>query len=102
MGGLGKTTLAKKLYHTNDVKMKFIRRAWVSVSQDYNTRDLLIRIIHSFGIVSMKTDELKYMAEEELERYLDGCLRGRLYLIVIDNVWQKEALGKHKKSLSRL
>ncbi|KAK0601406.1 hypothetical protein LWI29_023965 [Acer saccharum] len=91
MGGLGKTTLAKKLYHSQVVKMKFIRRAWVSVSQDYNTRDLLVRIIHSFGIKSKKTEELKDMPEEELERYLNGYLRGRLYLVVIDDVWQKEA-----------
>ncbi|KAK0592310.1 hypothetical protein LWI29_017064 [Acer saccharum] len=98
MGGLGKTTLAKKLYHTHGVKMKFIRRAWVSVSQDYNTCDLLIRIIHSFGIASMKTDDLKHMTEEELERYLYGSLRGRLYLIVIDDVWQKEAWESIKRA----
>ncbi|TXG65564.1 hypothetical protein EZV62_006839 [Acer yangbiense] len=98
MGGLGKTTLAKKLYHSQVVKMKFIRRAWVSVSQDYNTRDLLIRIIHSFGIKSKKTEELKDMSEEELERYLNGSLRGRLYLVVIDDVWQKEAWESLKRA----
>ncbi|TXG73123.1 hypothetical protein EZV62_001702 [Acer yangbiense] len=34
MGGLGKTTLARKLYHNNNVKMRFNCCAWVSVSQD--------------------------------------------------------------------
>ncbi|TXG48597.1 hypothetical protein EZV62_024472 [Acer yangbiense] len=76
---------ANNFLDTDDVKMKFIRRAWVSVSQEYNTCDLLIRIIHSFGIASVKTDDLKHMTEEELERYLYGSLRGRVYLTVIDD-----------------
>ncbi|KAK3200314.1 hypothetical protein Dsin_023729 [Dipteronia sinensis] len=98
MGGLGKTTLAKKLYHIDDVKKNFNRRAWVSVSQDYNTRDLLIRIIHSFGFTDLTTEELKNLCEEELERYLYGLLRGRSYLVVIDDVWQKEAWESLKRA----
>ncbi|TXG65588.1 hypothetical protein EZV62_006863 [Acer yangbiense] len=98
MGGLGKTTLAKKLYHTNDVKMKFNRRAWVSVSQDYNTHDLLIRIIRSFGFTDFTTEQLKNFYEEELERYLFGSLIGRSFLVVIDDVWQKEAWESLKRA----
>ncbi|CAN7025093.1 unnamed protein product [Brassica oleracea var. botrytis] len=54
MGGLGKTALARKLYNSGDVKS----RAWTYVSQDYNTRDMLLRIIRSLGVAS----------GEELER----------------------------------
>ncbi|KAL5853722.1 hypothetical protein ACOSQ3_008840 [Xanthoceras sorbifolium] len=91
MGGLGKTTLARKLYDNHDVKTKFHCCGWVSVSQDYNTRDLLIRIVKSFGITTVKMEELKQMSEDDLERHLHQYLRGRLYLVVIDDVWQKEA-----------
>ncbi|KAK3200305.1 hypothetical protein Dsin_023720 [Dipteronia sinensis] len=68
MGGLGKTTLAGNLYHHLDVKRKFDCRAWVCVSQDYNTHDLLLRIISSFRFTTKSTKELKQMNEEGLER----------------------------------
>ncbi|TXG65593.1 hypothetical protein EZV62_006868 [Acer yangbiense] len=67
MGGLGKTTLARKLYHHLDVKRRFDCRAWVCVSQDYNTHDLLLRIISSFGFITKK-EELQCSSEEDLER----------------------------------
>ncbi|KAL5850788.1 hypothetical protein ACOSQ3_008838 [Xanthoceras sorbifolium] len=98
MGGLGKTTLARKLYHTHEVKLKFSRRAWVYVSQDYNTRDLLIRIVQSFGLTTVKTEELKQMTEEDLERYLHRSLQRCSYLVVIDDVWQKEAWESLKRA----
>ncbi|RVW81266.1 Disease resistance protein RPP13 [Vitis vinifera] len=42
MGGLGKTTLAKKVYNHSDVQHHFSCRAWVYVSQEYNIRELLL------------------------------------------------------------
>ncbi|VVB04602.1 unnamed protein product [Arabis nemorensis] len=46
MGGLGKTAIARKLYNSEDVKRRFDCRAWTYVSQEYNTRDMLMRIIN--------------------------------------------------------
>ncbi|KAL9455140.1 hypothetical protein AB3S75_010533 [Citrus x aurantiifolia] len=97
MGGLGKTTLARKLYHNNDVKNKFDRCAWVSVSQDYDTKDLLLRIIRSFKI-NVLTRELEEMREEDLERYLHNYLQGKSYLVVVDDVWQKETWESLKRA----
>ncbi|KAK2640547.1 hypothetical protein Ddye_028342 [Dipteronia dyeriana] len=98
MGGLGKTTLAGKLYHHLEVKRKFDCRAWVCVSQDYNTHDLLLRIISSFGFTTKTTKELKRMNEEGLERYLHGSLQGRSYLLVADDIWKKEAWLSFKRA----
>ncbi|TXG65573.1 hypothetical protein EZV62_006848 [Acer yangbiense] len=98
MGGLGKTTLAGKLYCHLDVKSKFDCRAWVCVSQDYNTRDFLLRIISSFGFTTKKTEELKQMNEDELERYLHESLQGRSYLLVADDIWKKEAWLSFKRA----
>ncbi|XP_044476557.1 disease resistance protein RPP13-like [Mangifera indica] len=97
MGGLGKTTLAKKLYHNSAVVNKFHRRAWVSVSQDYKTEDLLRRIIKSFRI-SYSTIELEKMNTEDLERHLHDSLLEHSYLVVIDDVWQREAWESLKRS----
>ncbi|KAK2654252.1 hypothetical protein Ddye_014108 [Dipteronia dyeriana] len=91
MGGLGKTTLARKLYHNSDIKMRFECRAWVSVSQDYIIRDLLQRIVKSFEFKTKKMEDLDKMNEEDFGRYLHESLQGRSYLLVIDDVWNKEA-----------
>ncbi|XP_044476546.1 disease resistance protein RPP13-like [Mangifera indica] len=97
MGGLGKTTLAKKLYHNIDVLNKFKFRAWVSVSQDYKTEDLLRRIIKSFEI-KINGMELEKMTGEDLERCLYKSLQGCSYLAVIDDVWQREAWESLKRA----
>ncbi|KAL5832273.1 hypothetical protein ACOSQ4_017627 [Xanthoceras sorbifolium] len=99
MGGLGKTTLAGKLYHHSEVKMRFMNCcAWVSVSQDYTTRDLLLRIIKSFAIREIKLEDLEKMDEADLGRYLHEWLQGRSYLLVIDDVWDKEAWRSLKRA----
>ncbi|KAK4858889.1 hypothetical protein QYF36_023411 [Acer negundo] len=68
MGGLGKTAIARKLYHNIDVERKFKNiRAWVSVSQEYTNRDLLTRIFKSFGFRVENNEDLEKMDEEDLE-----------------------------------
>ncbi|XP_044469567.1 disease resistance protein RPP13-like [Mangifera indica] len=109
-GGLGKTTLAKKLYHHDEVKDKFKHRAWVCVSQDFNVEDLLRRIINSFNVNHTKklkkmevealernlneSLELEKLKEEALKRYIHEFLRESSYLVVFDDVWGKNAWGR--------
>ncbi|KAL4389740.1 hypothetical protein HN51_010676 [Arachis hypogaea] len=45
MGGLGKTTLARKVYNTDEVMSYFDCRAWVYVSNDCNVKELLLGLI---------------------------------------------------------
>ncbi|KAJ4724314.1 Disease resistance protein [Melia azedarach] len=87
MGGLGKTTLARKLYHHVDVKDKFDYCGWVSVSQDYKPKDILMRIIKSFDFIAA-TEKLE--TEEDMERCLHKSLQGYSYLMVLDDVWHNE------------
>ncbi|KAK1357220.1 hypothetical protein POM88_050476 [Heracleum sosnowskyi] len=47
MAGLGKTTLAKRLYNDPYVVSYFYVRAWVTCSQVYQKRDLLLGILRS-------------------------------------------------------
>ncbi|KAK4562840.1 hypothetical protein RGQ29_005356 [Quercus rubra] len=51
MGGLGKTTLARKIYNNNDVKNYFNFRGWVYVSQEYRIRELLLEILK--GLITL-------------------------------------------------
>lgn len=48
MGGLGKSTVASKLYHSSELS-HFKRRAWVCVSEDYDIRLVLRKIINAFN-----------------------------------------------------
>ncbi|KAG5530898.1 hypothetical protein RHGRI_025749 [Rhododendron griersonianum] len=92
-GGLGKTTLARKLYNTLSCTQEFDCYAWLSVSTDYDIQDLLRSTIKSFKRPSTK-EELEFlekMKEEDLEPHLRDYLKGRRYLVVLDDVWDVNA-----------
>ena len=67
MGGLGKTTLARKIYNNNDVKNYFDFRGWVYVSQEYKIRELLLEILN--GVTPMP-DVKKFILKAELKAEL--------------------------------
>ena len=67
MGGLGKTTLARKIYNDKHVKNHFDFHGWVYVSQEYKIRDMLLEILK--GVTPMpklKKFVLKAELKEEL------------------------------------
>ncbi|XP_023902047.1 putative disease resistance RPP13-like protein 3 [Quercus suber] len=67
MGGLGKTTLARKIYNNDDVKSHFDFRGWVYVSQEYKVRDLLLEIFKGVApMPKLKKFILKAELKEEL------------------------------------
>uniref|UniRef100_A0A7N2LM41 Uncharacterized protein n=1 Tax=Quercus lobata TaxID=97700 RepID=A0A7N2LM41_QUELO len=107
MGGLGKTTLAKKVYNNVSIKSHFNCRAWVYVSQDFKCKEMLIEIFRS----AMQTSESKFhptllgeqsdrkleeYSEKELKDNLESYLRGKKYLIVMDDVWNEEVWDEVK------
>ncbi|KAE9450401.1 hypothetical protein C3L33_17699, partial [Rhododendron williamsianum] len=86
-GGLGKTTIARKLYNTLSLIEIFHCYAWVFVSTYYKIQDLLRSIIKSFKRPTTK-EELEFlekMKEEDLEPHLRETLKGRRYLVVLDD-----------------
>jgi hypothetical protein len=84
MGGLGKTTLARKIYNNPRVVRHFECRAWVCVSQDFRSRELLLQILKQLGM------GLEHMSEDELKKQLVRCLQGRSFLVVMDDIWRAE------------
>ncbi|KAJ0862339.1 putative P-loop containing nucleoside triphosphate hydrolase, leucine-rich repeat domain superfamily [Helianthus annuus] len=85
MAGLGKTTLARTLYSHELVKYMFDFRAWACVSQVYIKKDLLLSILSSF--MDDLTDDLYEMGEHQLGEKLYRKLKGRRYLVVLDDIW---------------
>nr|XP_043640332.1 putative late blight resistance protein homolog R1A-10 [Erigeron canadensis]XP_043640333.1 putative late blight resistance protein homolog R1A-10 [Erigeron canadensis] len=88
MGGLGKTTLAKKVYCDPTIEFHFFVRAWVYVSQEYNRKEVLLTILSSLILPSDQTYKLN---EDMLIEEICKQLNGRRYLIVLDDVWTRDA-----------
>ncbi|WOH13478.1 hypothetical protein DCAR_0832988 [Daucus carota subsp. sativus] len=97
MGGLGKTSLATKLYNSHELK-NFGTRAKVCVSNDYNIKDVLKRIIMSFK--GPEEDQLiSNMDEHRLLHYLSELLKEQgCYLALIDDIWDINAWNQIKTS----
>ncbi|KAL1818923.1 hypothetical protein ACET3Z_013792 [Daucus carota] len=97
MGGLGKTTLASKLYHSSELS-QFETRAWVCFSQAYNFEDVLRTMIMSFDKLAAN---LSHMKEVDLLRNLQAILQTcDRCLVVIDDMWETEGWEKIKKAFS--
>ncbi|XXG55018.1 hypothetical protein AAC387_Pa03g2757 [Persea americana] len=94
MGGSGKTTLAKKVYH--DVKENFDCHAFICLSQQYGIRDVLICIIEC--VMSLSLEEMARSNEYLTERLRDH-LREKRYLVVIDDIWTMQAWDELKHFL---
>ncbi|KAL9264740.1 Disease resistance protein RPP13-like protein [Drosera capensis] len=89
-GGLGKTTIAKKMYNNRFVNEFFHRLAWVYVSEDYNTRDVILGIMKSVMPLTYKEELLAGLKVEELRDMLFKQLKGQRYLVVLDDIWKPE------------
>jgi hypothetical protein len=101
MGGLGKTTLARKIYNNNHIKSHFHCRVWVYVSEDFKINELLIEILKSQISISDKlTSKVKRMSEKEAKEFLVDkllkCLQGKRYLVVMDDIWKPQVWDEVK------
>ncbi|CAA2975121.1 late blight resistance homolog R1A-10 [Olea europaea subsp. europaea] len=93
MGGIGKTTLASKVYNDEFIVYHFYLRAWVTVSQDYNVQEILLGLLDSMNKL---TNEIRVETTEKLKEILYKNLKGKRYLIVMDDVWDTEAWDQVK------
>lgn len=88
MGGMGKTTLAENIYRDLLIVDHFDARAWITVSQAYNVRDVLLQLLNSLGKLNEKMLTEK---EDRLTVHLCKTLWARRYLIVMDDLWSADA-----------
>ncbi|XP_073359312.1 putative disease resistance RPP13-like protein 3 [Aegilops tauschii subsp. strangulata] len=88
MGGVGKTTLARKVCTSSRVKRHFDTIAWVTVSQKFKGFDLLKDIMKQItGSIYESIEENK---EYEVGKRIHDFLFRKRYLIVLDDVWEAD------------
>ncbi|KAK2435079.1 disease resistance protein RPM1 [Trifolium repens] len=110
MGGLGKTTLARKVYNSDEVKKHFNCRAWIYVSNECRTRELLLTLLQNLmlnhdyeGSSSNKikkkgkkkhkeavnnSQDTSSLSDDELKKRLWEYLECKKYLLVLDDLWK--------------
>ncbi|RZC90028.1 hypothetical protein C5167_029094 [Papaver somniferum] len=87
VGGLGKTTLAKKIYRHDTLMSHFDCFGWSSISQQLNVKDALGEILNK----CMSLPECKLqMSEADLIGKLYDYLQDKRYFVVLDDVWRQD------------
>lgn len=97
IGGLGKTTLARKMYESKeDIANNFSCCAWITVSQSFVKTELLKNMIRQLlGDESLKQclrqHEGKGLQINDLANHLTQELRDKRYFVILDDLWSIEA-----------
>ncbi|ONI26799.1 hypothetical protein PRUPE_1G046700 [Prunus persica] len=91
MGGLGKTTLARQLYHHKKVRQHFHSFAWVCVSQRFQVRNVWEGIlIELISATKEQKQEIKDMTDDEIAKKLFLVLQEMRCLVILDDIWRIE------------
>ncbi|XP_057772132.1 putative disease resistance protein RGA1 isoform X2 [Salvia miltiorrhiza] len=86
MGGMGKTTLTRKVFNHEKMKTRFGSHIWVHVSQSFDP------IIIFNKILSTLTSHTGVGVEsrEVLLQKLQEALKAKTYLLVLDDIWNQD------------
>jgi hypothetical protein len=98
MGGIGKTTLAQLVYNDKKVNEHFDLKAWVCVSHEFDVFRVTKAILEAVTSSTCYINDL-----DRLQATLKLKLMGKKFLIVLDDVWNRnyadwELLSKPFKS----
>ncbi|XP_058222997.1 disease resistance protein RPM1-like [Rhododendron vialii] len=89
MGGLGKTTLTKKVYDDATVKRHFQTRVWITVSETVKVEELLKDMIRQLfeEVRQPLPARMDNMDTNGLKRTINDFLQPKRYVFVLDDVW---------------
>jgi hypothetical protein len=84
-GGVGKTTLAQKIYNDQKLKGSFDKQAWVCVSNDFSKIAILKEILRKIDVQYMQDE-----STDELQIKLQLAIKDKSFFLVLDDVWQSD------------
>ncbi|XP_022717686.1 putative disease resistance protein RGA4 [Durio zibethinus] len=84
LGGLGKTTLAQLVYKETTIEKYFSTRIWVCVSAEFDARVIFKKMLEAVTGGSVGD-----LALAEIQKQLEENLRGKRYLLVLDDAWNE-------------
>ncbi|XP_021834805.1 putative disease resistance protein RGA4 isoform X2 [Prunus avium] len=97
MAGLGKTTLAKSVYNDNSIEGYFDKKVWVCVSDPFDVKMILISMLESLSRSNVPRE-----SQDALLIRLQEELKGKKYLLVLDDVWDSEKWNELMNCLLKL
>ena len=86
VGGIGKTTLAQKVFNNEALNAEFEKMIWLSINKDFDKVELLRTIITQAGGVHGGEKALAV-----LQPILAATLKGKKLFLVLDDVWNHGA-----------
>ncbi|PHT35218.1 hypothetical protein CQW23_27018 [Capsicum baccatum] len=92
MGGVGKTTLAQAVYNDKKVTNHFGLKAWICVSETYDAFEISNGLLQAFDSFDLKDDSNL----NELQVKLKESLKGKRFLIVLDDMWNENYIQWNK------
>uniref|UniRef100_A0A7N2KK62 Uncharacterized protein n=1 Tax=Quercus lobata TaxID=97700 RepID=A0A7N2KK62_QUELO len=104
IGGIGKTTLVKKVCKNEKVVAHFDCCAWITVSQSYKMEELLRHMIKQFYQASEESastsiGSIDTMKEIELIEEVRQFVLEQRYVVVFDDIWNIRFWGYIKHAL---
>ncbi|CAB4284369.1 unnamed protein product [Prunus armeniaca] len=86
MAGLGKTTLAKSVYHEDEIGRRFTEKIWICVSIPFEVKSILSKILEH-----LKPEKARMQDKDAIIKNLQEDLKGKRYLLVLDDVWNEDS-----------
>ncbi|XP_019189527.1 PREDICTED: putative late blight resistance protein homolog R1B-17 [Ipomoea nil] len=86
MLGIGKTTLARRIFEDQLVQLHFDVKIWFTMPQKYNKIQILRHLLQSIALA--EKHEIK--EGRTLVEMMQECLIDRRYLIVLDDIWSTQ------------
>ncbi|XP_022860502.1 probable disease resistance protein At1g58390 isoform X2 [Olea europaea var. sylvestris] len=92
MSGIGKTTLAQKLYNDTSVQQHFDVRVWIKMGQDITLENVLRKMVKQISKQVGGTTHLNLDIEESAD-FVYKSLKDKIYLVVFNDIWPLEGFN---------
>ncbi|KAL7153186.1 hypothetical protein ABFS83_04G149300 [Erythranthe nasuta] len=87
------TTLVRSIYEKSSIIDEFEIHGWVTVTHDYQIREIFSKLLHSLETKGQKAgegDAAQSGKNTDLKEAVYERLRKKKYLIVVDDMWDKD------------